>query len=152
VVLPRFHGDIIRYDVRWIAFAAMLTACLPSESASTQNPSSDDPVEYRMAVIDAGPYGSYVRPDSPVVDEYAQALDELESLCTDNTRTEIANQTIAIHKQLTEAGDFEDLLEIMTTVADPETFQQLQATVEASRDGDCTAYLGAYHDLRVGGG
>lgn len=136
--------------MRWIVLAAVLTACFPSEGGSTQNPASDDPLEYRMAVIDAGPYGTYVRPDSPIVDEYAQALDELESLCTDNTRREIANQTISVHEQLTESGDFEDLLEIMTNVADPATLPQLRENVEAAREGDCAAYLTAYHDLRVG--
>jgi hypothetical protein len=109
--------------VRWIALAVVLAACFPSEGDSAQNLGSDEPIEFKMAVIDAGPYGSYVRPDSPVVDECRQALSALESRCSDDTRTEIANRTISTDEQLTESGVFENLLDIMTSVADPGNFK-----------------------------
>jgi hypothetical protein len=141
----------------------LLAACAPRTDAGSEGgapaeprPAETDTVEYKLAVVDAG---TYVAPDDPVVDEFAEALDVLESRCPDNTRAEIGDQTVSIQEQLAEEGIFEGLLDILRNVADPITFRRLLRIVydfppgsipEASREGDCAAYLTAYHSMRLG--
>lgn len=121
-------------------------------------PGSSEPetVQYKLAVVDSG---GYVAPDDPVVGEFAIALDVLEGRCPDNTRAQIGDQVVSIQGQLAQGGVSEGLLEILQSVADPSTFRLLEDIVqgfppgsipEASRQGDCAAYLTAYHELRTG--
>jgi hypothetical protein len=126
------------------------------ESPNEPKVSEPETVEYRLAVVDSG---GYVAPDDPIVSEFAIYLDALEQRCPDNTREQIADQTISIQQQLAERGVSEGLLEILQSVADPTTFRLLEDIVEdfppgsipeASRRGDCAAYLTAYHELRIG--
>jgi hypothetical protein len=120
-----------------------------------REPRGAETAEYELAVVDKG---GYIRPDDPVVAEFASAPAVLQKQCF-KTRSQIGDYTVSIQKQLIERGVQESLLAILKAVTDPVTFRKLRKGVDrdvragsiltSSQTGDCAAYMTEYVLLRT---
>lgn len=138
-----------------IALVSFVGASCSNASSPEQTP-ADEPIEYQLAVVDAG---GYVDPNDPVVSEFRAALAVVEERCYKTSPERIPDMLVSIQQQLAQRGLNEGLLTILQALADPASFAHLQKVVyklptavipASSREGDCAAYLTAYVFDRTG--
>lgn len=88
----------------------LLLACTATEKKQTREAEEEKPLEYKLAVIDAG---GYVKEDDVTVIRFRYLLEELDKK-TKNSKQEIANMTVKGQKILREKyGKEVKLLDLM---------------------------------------
>lgn len=121
-----------------ILFVAFALATDESDTSSSSQRTSDQSIEYKLAVIDGHP-----TPSDEVKRRYGRALDLLERYCPEN-RESIADMTVQGQELLKERNIDETLLQLL---------HNFQSSIpdEASPGelGNCSEIFSAYVILRI---
>src|SRR5579859_6101687 len=96
---------------RFLLAPILALTLLGSSNAAAQT-TSDPPIEYKLAVIQTG---AYVDPNDPLVGQFATALDDLQSKCTE-PRDRLGDFAVVTHTQMGLHGVNETQLSILEHV------------------------------------
>jgi hypothetical protein len=126
-----------RLSFLWTVALILSSGCLPSDHETPSNTS----IEYKLAAIQQG---GYVREDDPLVVQFGEALDRLESKCPE-PRERLADMGVKGRQILLGKGVDEPLLSVFQNWG-----ASLPGETTKGEVGPCADVLAVYVTLRAG--